>query len=71
VNAIAPGYVNTRFSAALWQNPVLERSILERTPAGRIAEPEEIAGIAQFLASSASDFITGAVFKVDGGYSLL
>ncbi len=71
VNAIAPGYVKTRFSAALWQNPILERGILERTPAGRIAEPEEIAGIAQFLASPASDFTTGAVFTVDGGYSLL
>jgi NAD(P)-dependent dehydrogenase (short-subunit alcohol dehydrogenase family) len=71
VNAIAPGYVKTRFSAALWQNPILEKSILERTPAGRIAEPEEIAGIAQYLASSASDFTTGAVFVLDGGYSLL
>ncbi len=71
VNAIAPGFVKTRFSAAMWQNPIVEKSILEHTPAGRMAEPEEIAGIAQFLASPASGFITGAIFTVDGGYSLL
>lgn len=70
VNAIAPGFVKTRFSAALWQNPLLNDRLLEDTPAGRMAEPDEITGIALYLASNASDFTTGAVFTVDGGYTL-
>lgn len=70
VNAIAPGYVKTRFSAALWQNPLLNDRLMEDTPAGRVAEPDEITGIALYLASSASDFTTGAVLTVDGGYTL-
>jgi NAD(P)-dependent dehydrogenase (short-subunit alcohol dehydrogenase family) len=70
VNAVAPGFVKTRFSQAIWANPLLNESIVEWTPAGRIAEPDEMAGIALYLASSASDFTTGAVFTIDGGYSL-
>jgi len=70
VNAIAPGFVQTRFSAALWQNEMLSKRIRENTPAGRMADPEEIVGIALYLASAASDFTTGAVFTVDGGYTL-
>ncbi|MCI0397000.1 MAG: glucose 1-dehydrogenase [Chloroflexi bacterium] len=70
VNAIAPGFVKTKFSRALWDNPVLYASLVERTPAGRMAEPEEVAGIALYLASPAADFTTGGVFTVDGGYIL-
>lgn len=70
VNAVAPGFVKTRFSKAIWANPIINDSIVERTPAGRMAEPDEMAGIAVYLASSASDFTTGAVFTIDGGYSL-
>lgn len=70
VNAIAPGFVKTRFSAALWQNEALHERLTADTPAGRMAEPEEIAGIALYLASSASDFTSGAVFTIDGGYTL-
>ncbi len=70
VNAIAPGFVKTRFSAALWQNEMLLKELLDRTPAGRMAEPEELGGIGLYLASSASDFTTGAVFTIDGGYTL-
>lgn len=70
VNAIAPGFVKTRFSAALWQNDLLHKRITEQTPAGRMADPEEITGVALYLASAASDFTTGAVFTVDGGYTL-
>jgi NAD(P)-dependent dehydrogenase (short-subunit alcohol dehydrogenase family) len=70
VNAIAPGFVKTSFSKAIWSNPTVSASILERTPAGRMADPEEMAGIAVFLASSASDFTTGAVFTIDGGFTL-
>jgi NAD(P)-dependent dehydrogenase (short-subunit alcohol dehydrogenase family) len=70
VNAIAPGFIKTKFSTALWDNPALYRMITEATPAGRMAEPEELAGIALYLASAASDFTTGAVFTVDGGFTL-
>jgi len=70
VNAIAPGFIKTKFSRALWDNPMLAQEIESRTPAGRIAEPEEVAGIALYLASPASDFTTGGVFTVDGGYTL-
>ena len=70
VNAIAPGFVKTNFSRAIWANPSISDSILGRTPAGRMAEPEEMAGIALYLASPASDFTTGAVFTIDGGYTL-
>ncbi len=70
VNAIAPGFVKTRFSAALWQNPLLNDRLMEDTPAGRMAEPDEITGIALYLASKASDFTTGAILTVDGGYTL-
>lgn len=70
VNAIAPGFVRTRFSKALWDNPSIYDSIVNRTPAGRLAEPGDIMGIALYLASTASDFTTGAVLTVDGGYTL-
>ena len=69
VNAIAPGLVQTKFAQALWGNRELLDQVLARTPAGRIGQPDDISGIALFLASSASDFTTGAVFVVDGGVS--
>ena len=69
VNAIAPGLVQTKFAQALWGNPELLDRVLAQTPAGRIGQPRDISGIALFLASSASDFTTGAVFVVDGGVS--
>ena len=67
VNAIAPGFVKTKFSAALWQNPQLNQAILKTIPQKRMAEPEEIAGMAVYLASPASSFVTGSTFSVDGG----
>ena len=69
VNAIAPGLVQTKFAQALWGNPELLDHVLAQTPAGRIGQPADISGIALYLASSASDFTTGAVFVVDGGVS--
>jgi len=66
-NAIAPGFVKTKFSAALWQNPQINEAILKRIPQKRMAEPEEIAGLALYLASPASSFVTGSVFSIDGG----
>lgn len=66
-NAIAPGLVKTKFAQALWGNEDLLAQVLARTPAGRIGQPGDMAGIALFLASSASDYTSGAVFVLDGG----
>ena len=67
VNAIAPGLVKTKFSAALWQNPQINDVLIRRIPQQRMAEAEEIAGIAVYLASPASSFVTGSTFSIDGG----
>jgi 2-dehydro-3-deoxy-D-gluconate 5-dehydrogenase len=68
VNAIAPGYFCTENTSALRADEVRNRQILERIPAGRWGEPDDIAGAAVFLASSASDYVTGEVLVVDGGW---
>ncbi len=67
VNAIAPGFVKTKFSQVLWSTPQIHDSLVQSVPQRRMAEPEEIAGAAVFLASAASSFITGATLVVDGG----
>ena len=67
VNAIAPGFVKTKFSSVLWQTPQIYGAIKRVVPQRRIAEPEEITGIALYLASEASSFTTGATFVIDGG----
>ena len=67
VNAIAPGFVKTKFSSALWQNPQINDAIIRIIPQKRMAEPEEITGLAVYLASQASSFVTGSVFSIDGG----
>ncbi len=68
VNAIAPGYIATDNTQALQDDPDRSRSILERIPAGRWGRPEDFAGAAVFLASSASDYVHGTVLTVDGGW---
>jgi NAD(P)-dependent dehydrogenase (short-subunit alcohol dehydrogenase family) len=70
VNAIAPGVIKTRFSQLLWQTPEIAERVLSHTPLGRFGEPEDVAGLALFLASPASDYVTGAVFVVDGGLNV-
>ena len=67
VNAIAPGFVKTKFSAAIWSNEAMNDAVLASIPQQRMAEPEEIAGVALYLASPASSFTTGATILVDGG----
>ncbi len=67
VNAIAPGVIKTRFSQMLWQTPQIAEPFLNSLPLGRFGEPADVAGLALYLASSASDYVTGAVFVVDGG----
>lgn len=68
VNAIAPGYMATDNTTALRQDPQRSRQILERIPAGRWGEPNDIVGAAVFLCSSASDYVHGHVLLVDGGW---
>jgi len=70
VNAIAPGVIKTHFSEVLWQTPQIAQPILSRTPLGKFGEPDDVAGLALFLASPASDFVTGSVFVVDGGLNI-
>jgi 2-dehydro-3-deoxy-D-gluconate 5-dehydrogenase len=69
VNAIAPGWSSTDMTAAVRTMP-LNDEILARTPAGRWGQPEELAGTAVYLASHASDFVTGTTIRVDGGYAI-
>jgi len=68
VNAIAPGYMATDNTAALRADANRSRQILERIPAGRWGTPQDLAGVAVFLASHASDYIHGTVLTVDGGW---
>jgi 2-dehydro-3-deoxy-D-gluconate 5-dehydrogenase len=68
VNAIAPGYVVTDNTAALRADENRHRAILDRIPAGRWAEADDVAGAAVFLASAASDYVHGVVLPVDGGW---
>jgi 2-deoxy-D-gluconate 3-dehydrogenase len=68
VNGIAPGYVATDNTRALRDDPDRARAILERIPAGRWGQPEDIAGAAVFLASPASDYVHGTIVPVDGGW---
>lgn len=66
-NCIAPGLVRTDFARALWENPEIYRKRTKDTPLRRIGEPDEIAGAAVFLASSAGSFMTGQTIVIDGG----
>jgi 2-deoxy-D-gluconate 3-dehydrogenase len=68
VNAIGPGWVKTDLTQALQNDPGRYNEISARIPLGRWADPEDLAGIAVFLASQASDYISGQVIFVDGGY---
>lgn len=68
VNAIAPGYMATDNTAALRADPGRSTSILERIPAGRWGTPDDLRGVIVFLASSASDYLNGAIIPVDGGW---
>jgi 2-deoxy-D-gluconate 3-dehydrogenase len=68
VNAIAPGYMRTDNTAALQRDETRNRQILERIPAGRWGEPEDLAGAAVFLSSPASDYLHGHILVVDGGW---
>jgi NAD(P)-dependent dehydrogenase (short-subunit alcohol dehydrogenase family) len=70
VNAVCPGLIQTKFSAALWQDETRLQRFLSQIPLGRIGQPEDVVGLAVFLASEAARYCTGAVFTVDGGYTI-
>lgn len=70
VNAIAPGLIQTKFAQVLWENERMMEQVLAKTPLGRIGQPIDIAGLALWLASPASNFTTGTVIVADGGITL-
>jgi len=70
VNAIAPGFIDTRLASAILENKDLLATILGRTPLGRYGTPDEIAGGALYLASDAASFLTGHTLVIDGGLTI-
>jgi NAD(P)-dependent dehydrogenase (short-subunit alcohol dehydrogenase family) len=70
VNAIAPGFVDTRFAAAVLKNDVLLDEVLKITPMKRYGQPDEIAGAAVYLASDAASYLTGQAIVIDGGMTI-
>ncbi|MCI2230216.1 glucose 1-dehydrogenase [Polaribacter sp. MSW13] len=69
-NAICPGLIKTKFSAALWQNEKMLSKLERSIPSGRMGMPEEIVGLACLLASDAGNYMTGGVYTADGGYMI-
>ncbi len=67
INTLAPGLIKTDFSKALWEDENTYNKIVKSIPQGKMGTPEDISGMALYLASDASDFITGSLFTVDGG----
>lgn len=70
VNAIAPGVIETDMTKPFLENEEMKKAFLEKTPVGRIGTPEDIAYAAVYLASSESDFVTGQILVVDGGWTI-
>ena len=69
-NAICPGLIQTKFSAALWTNERLLTKLEKTIPSGRMGQPEEMIGLACLLASKAGSYMTGGVYTADGGYMI-
>lgn len=69
-NCVAPGLVETRFAGALVSNDDIMKRYLDRTPLGRVGQPDDIAGAILFLASDASSYLTGQTLVIDGGYTI-
>jgi NAD(P)-dependent dehydrogenase (short-subunit alcohol dehydrogenase family) len=70
VNAIAPGFIDTRLASAILKNDELLKTVVARTPVGRYGVPDEIAGGALYLASDAASFLTGHTLVIDGGMTI-
>jgi 2-deoxy-D-gluconate 3-dehydrogenase len=71
VNAVGPTAVRTKMNEALFDDPDWRRDVLGRIPAGRFAEPEDVVGAVLFLASQASNMVTGHLLLVDGGWTAI
>jgi len=69
-NAICPGLIKTKFSSAIWQNEKMLNHFERNLPSGRMANPDEMAGLALYLASEAGSYSTGGVYTADGGFML-
>ena len=70
VNAVAPGFIDTPFTTKVLANPEVKSWLLERTPLGRIGQPEDVANAVAFLASDEASWITGTTLFVDGGWTV-
>ena len=70
-NAICPGLIQTKFSPALWQNETIMKQVVKELPAGRMAQPQELTGLAVYLASDAGSYSTGGIYTVDGGHMIV
>jgi len=68
VNSICPGLIKTKFSEALWTNEEILDRFIKKIPLGRAGNPDELGGLAVFLASDAAAYCTGGVYVIDGGY---
>jgi NAD(P)-dependent dehydrogenase (short-subunit alcohol dehydrogenase family) len=67
VNALVPGFIQTKFSRVLWETPEIHQKIISQIPQGHMGQPEELTGAALYLASAASSYTTGTALLVDGG----